>query len=602
MEHRRFAFLDRVLVVLIAAIAMFYPMPVAALSQKLLDRFAQNNILFYNPEDNNCTVSNTMGNSDGSDVSMFGDSISAMSMNAIKKALPKISLDAISGTWFNKDDDTYGKSGVSRVKASSGLRDIVVVAMGTNGGVTASDIDALVSAVNADGKSHKIILMTIYVEELAANAFAGKSNMMYSTNSAVKTASSKYSFISYADWAETVKNTGSASVIGDGHVHPTDPVGTELFAKTIQTAVNKQTSIGQMSVSSQSEITGTGAERVKSATRVYGEIAMQAQRTYGVPWEVLIAQMQVESNIGQSPLALQTNNWLGIRGTGDAGTYQTENNGNFAKFSSVEVSIQAWAGSYVMRNGYYDAAFQYLDPSNWDLHSYLIEVIHHYAPSSDGNNEAGYVANVESIIENMIKPAREEMGWPSSEEFARQNNIAIGGMYPIGTEVGNDLASISLCGQSFNGDINATAIYLSWPDRGHDPWDDVKPEYRTALKETGISSPSIGDSCSQNGNSCDAFVATVMRYSKADPDFYCCGISYMNDYLDGHPELYQEIPNIGSADNMMPGDIRISDGHVEMYIVEDGVGKIASASHCDRTGDRGINYYPDSDYRIFRKI
>ena len=541
-----------------------------------------------------------MGNSDGSDVSMFGDSISVISTNAIKGALPKISLDAISGTWLNKDDDTFGNSGITRIKAASNLREIVVVAMGTNGGITSADINALVAAVNADGKSHKIILMTIYVESMAADAFAGKSNMMSNTNTAVKTASSNYDDISYADWAEAVKTTDSASVLSDAHVHPSDPVGTELFAKTIQTAVNKQTSLGQISVSSQSEITGTGVERVKSATRVYGEIAMQAQKTYGVPWEVLIAQMQVESNIGQSPLALQTNNWLGIRGTGDAGTYQTENNGNFAKFSSVEASIQAWAGSYVMRNGYYDAAFQYLDPNNWDLHSYLVEVIHHYAPSSDGNNEAGYVANVESIIENMIKPAREEMGWPSSEEFARQNNIAIGGLYPIGSKVGNDLASVSLCGKSFNGDINATAIYLSWPDRGHDPWNDVKPEYRTALAETGVNK--LGDSCSMNGNSCDAFVATVMRYSKADPNYHCCGISYMNNYLDNHPELYQEIPNIGSADNMMPGDIRISSGHVEMYIVEDGIGKIASASHCDRTGDRGINYYPDSNYRIFRKI
>ena len=573
-----------------------------ALSQRLLDRFAQNNILFYDPDENNCTVSNTMGRSDGSDVSMFGDSISVMSTNAIKSVLPQIRLDAISGTWLNKDNETFGKSAVSRIKETSELREIVVVAMGTNGGVTYSDIDALISAVDSDGKSHKIILMTIYVERLASSAFSGASNMMSNTNSVVKTASSNHENISYADWAEAVRNAGSASILSDNDVHPSNPTGTELFARTIQTAVNKQTSIGQVSVSSQSEITGTGAARVKSATQVYGEIAMQAQKTYGVPWEVLIAQMQVESNIGQSPLALQTNNWLGIRGTGDAGTYQTENNGNFAKFSSVEVSIQAWAGSYVMRNGYYDAAFQYLDPNNWDLHSYLVEVIHHYAPSSDGNNEAGYVANVESIIENMIKPAREEMGWPSSEEFARQNDIPIGGMYPIGSTVGNDLASISLCGKSFNGDINATAIYLSWPDRGHDPWNDVKPEYRTALAETGVNR--LGDRCSMNGNSCDAFVATVMRYSKADPNFYCCGVSGggMISYLLGHPELYQEIPNIGSADNMLPGDIRISSGHVEMYIVEDGVGKIASASHCDRTGDRGVNYYPDSSYRIFRKI
>lgn len=348
-----------------------------------------------------------------------------------------------------------------------------------------------------------------------------------------------------------------------------------------------------------SSVSGMGVERVKSAVKVYGQMAMQAQKTYGTPWEVLIAQMQVESMVGQSALALETNNWLGIRGTGDAGTYQTEGNGNFAKFSSVEVSIGAWAGPYVMRNGYYDAAFKYLDVNHWDLHSYLVEVISHYAPSSDNNDEALYVANVEAIIEKMIKPAREELGWPSSEEYAKQNNIAVGGMYPIGSEVGDDLADVSICGGQ-NGDINATAILLSWPDRGHDPWDDVKPEYKIALAETGVNK--LGDACSMNGNSCDAFVTTVMRYSGADEEFHCCGVPSQNAYLDAHPEKYQEIPNIGSSENMLPGDIRISDGHIEMYIEVDGVGKIASASHCDRTSDHGISYYPDSSYRIFRKI
>jgi hypothetical protein len=106
-----------------------------------------------------------------------------------------------------------------------------------------------------------------------------------------------------------------------------------------------------------------------------------------------------------------------------------------------------------------------------------------------------------------------------------------------------------------------------------------------------------------NGNSCDAFVATVMRYSGADEDFPCCGVSTLYSYLSSHPDLYEEIPNIGSAENMEPGDIRIKPGqHVEMYVVlEDGKGMIASASHCDRTGDHASAYYADSGYKIYRK-
>lgn len=179
---------------------------------------------------------------------------------------------------------------------------------------------------------------------------------------------------------------------------------------------------------------GKGVERVKAATKVYGLLAMQMQRTYGVPWEVLIAQMQVESQIGQTGAARGgTNNWLGITGKGDAGR-----SGRYAKFSSVEASIQAWAQK-VIRNGLYNEAMWHTDPDKWNLRDFLANMVHVYAPASDGNDEAGYVRDVLSIINKMVKPAREEMGWPSSEELAKSERIAVGGIYPIGSAVGSEL-------------------------------------------------------------------------------------------------------------------------------------------------------------------
>lgn len=348
------------------------------------------------------------------------------------------------------------------------------------------------------------------------------------------------------------------------------------------------------------QITGVGYERVKQAVEIYGPAAMQAQRIFGTPWEVLIVQMQLESGTGVSNLAVATNNWLGIRGEGDAGTYQTATNGNFAKYSGVEMSINAWAGKRVLRNGYYDSAFKYLQPDNYDLHSYLETVIPIYAPASDGNNPVGYIANIESVIEKVVSPAAKANGFPTSAELAKQENIQPGGQYPIGTEIPDDIDVAATCA-AFNGDINETALLLSWPDRSHSP-DDPKPEYREALKTTGI--VGLGDNCSDVGKSCDAFVATVMRASGADPDFLCCGAARVLNYLIEQTAKgkYEEIENIGSADNLQGGDIRSKPSHVEMYVVEDGVGKIASASHCDRTGDRGRPYYADSAYRIFRKV
>ena len=193
----------------------------------------------------------------------------------------------------------------------------------------------------------------------------------------------------------------------------------------------------------------TGAydsDRLRWAARQYGEYAMEAQRKYGVPWEVVIAQMAVESSVGTAGIAVAgaTNNWLGITGSGDAGTWYNSKGRAWAKFSSVEASIDAWAGRKVLRNGYYDDAFQYLDPNNYNLHAFLKVMISHYAPSSDGNNESAYVSNVEKFINGSIRAVREEKGWLSSAELAAKENISIGGQYPIGSSVGSGSGSSSV--------------------------------------------------------------------------------------------------------------------------------------------------------------
>ena len=363
--------------------------------------------------------------------------------------------------------------------------------------------------------------------------------------------------------------------------------------------------------SSISTVSGTGYDRLKEAVRLYGEVAMDMQREYGTPWEVVIAQMQMESQVGTAGIAISgaDNNWLGIIGSGDAGSWISSTGRAWARFSSVEESIRHWAGPKVLRNGYYDDAFAYLDPASYNLETFLRVMISHYAPASDGNDESAYTSSILSFINGPIREARSEMGWPSSAELASNENIPIGGSHPLGTTpAGNDNSNktkmYNVC--AGNGDINKTAILLSWPDRTHDKTD-PKPEYFTALNQpNGVATLGQGDQCSIAGHSCDAFVATVMRYSGADPDFPCCGaanqLSYLSMNSQGSGAKYIEIPNIGDSSNLQPGDIRSKPEHIEMYIVlENGSSKIASASHCNRTGDHGVDYYPDSEYRIFRR-
>lgn len=357
-------------------------------------------------------------------------------------------------------------------------------------------------------------------------------------------------------------------------------------------------------------VSGEAYARLKDVVRQYGEFAMEMQRTYGTPWEVVFAQMQKESSVGTAGHAVNgaDNNWLGITGSGDAGSWTSPNGRNWAKYSSIEASIMAWAGPKVLRNGYYDASFQYLDPNSYRLESFLGAMISVYAPSSDGNNEQAYVADVMSFILGPIAEVRAEMGWPSSAELAEQDNIPIGGQTPLGQTV-EATHTVGTCFRvGGNGDITTTAIAFSWPGIRSHSVNDPKPEYRQALQAVGLST--YGDVNVNRGSSCDAFVAAVMR-STVDPSFQCCGTINQLKYLHGNP-LYTEIENLGNTSNLESGDIFILDqkrdyktasGHIMMFVIDNGKPMLAHASYGERTGERGGNpYFKDhrGTYRIYR--
>ena len=203
-------------------------------------------------------------------------------------------------------------------------------------------------------------------------------------------------------------------------------------------------------------------------------------------------------------------------------------------------------------------------------------------------------------IENRAK----EKGWLSSAELAKKypEMLANASANAAGNDSAATVVETAGCLTSGNGDINETAIEMSWPDRSHAN-NDPNPKYREALHApNGVATLKQGDSCSMGGNSCDAFLASVMRFSGADSDFPCCGAANQLSYLLGHSDLYEEIPNIGNTSNLQPGDIRARPGHVEIVVqLDDGTFKIASASHCDRTADHHRNYYASSEYKIFRR-
>lgn len=298
----------------------------------------------------------------------------------------------------------------------------------------------------------------------------------------------------------------------------------------------------------------------------YHNIAIQLSMEYGIPWEAVMAQGIIESASGTSNFARNRNNFFGL-GAVDS------NPDNAYSYSSP---AEGWKGYYdfIQNNPRYRAAgaFNYPD----DPYGYIAAI-----KAAGYATDPNYISKVSSVIKAVQNRAAEK-NWSSS----KITNPSMTNLYGCSSVTQG------------NGNINATALALSWPDRSH-ALDDPKAEYYSALNAVGLTS--YNDSGVKIGASCDAFVATVLRFSGADPNVICCGAANMLSYFISHPNLYEEIPNTGNSADLQPGDIRSSYKHVEIYVVdESGQGKIASASHNDRTADHGISFYANPEFRIFR--
>ena len=304
----------------------------------------------------------------------------------------------------------------------------------------------------------------------------------------------------------------------------------------------------------------------------YHDIAATLGAKHGIPWEAVMAQGIIESASGTSHLAQDKNNFFGI-GAIDSDPY------NHAY--SYSSPADGWEGyfKFIEENSRYKkaGAFNYAN----DPYGYISAI-----KSAGYATDPYYIPKVSSYISAVINRAKEK-NWQASSETA--SNKLLSSLYSLTSCASNTYG---------NGDINSTALALSWADRLHN-LNDPKSEYSSALAKIGLTN--YNDKFVQIGASCDAFVATVLRYSGADPNVPCCGAATMLNYF-ANSDKYQEIPNIGNPSNLQPGDIRVKSSHIELYVYDGQSGKIASASHGDRTADHGIGYYSDSSYRIFRLV
>jgi|GEM_PF-1355919 len=349
----------------------------------------------------------------------------------------------------------------------------------------------------------------------------------------------------------------------------------------------------------------------------YQGIASALSVQYGIPWEAVMAQGILESAAGMSSFARNRNNFFGIGAV--------DSNPNNAHY--FETPEAGWEGYYrfIRDNPRYRNHGVFREPTITDPYAYVAAV-----KAAGYATDPLYVDKLAPIITAIVARAGEQ-GWQTSAELAAANPemLTAAEQNAAGANEGSDVSNfLTYCsGVNLTGnyaqDLHNTIMAFSWDGIRSQPANNPKPEYYSALSGMGFFGNQ--DAYVKAGASCDAFVATVMRASGADTDFPCCGTSNQLNYLANNP-LYTEVPNLGNVSNLQDGDIFVLNGHIMIFINENGQPKVAHASRdtgttcrsysgmltttaggrissCARTGERGTVYFSDSrgSYRIFRR-
>lgn len=240
---KRHHFVRRVRLILAGILTLltaFLPAPVTrALSDATWDFFSANGIYYYDPEGGSaeCTT-----HTNGSNITIIGDSITEGSKDAILALLPEADIHSQVSKRFGSGSDEAmsssntdaNPSGISIAKyliAENQLQSTVVFALGSNNmPLTQAQID---DALALFGNNRQIFFITNYDA-------SGKNSSYYDTNNSLFNTAAENSNVHVIDWAAAASADPAAYLSGDG-LHPT-AAGQELFAELISDAVGGSTS------------------------------------------------------------------------------------------------------------------------------------------------------------------------------------------------------------------------------------------------------------------------------------------------------------------------------------------------------------------------
>ncbi len=159
----------------------------------------------------------------GKYVTLIGDSISYMSQEELRDALPGVDLEVVGGIQFANYSEWAGESGMVRIKKHA-LREVIVFLLGSNEGVTTEELEAFYDYV---GEGHKIVLMTIYRGH--------RPDDMARWNDNIKSFVAKHENIYLMDWYSENADNPSRYLLQD-MLHPVES-GQLRFAELVRQSV-----------------------------------------------------------------------------------------------------------------------------------------------------------------------------------------------------------------------------------------------------------------------------------------------------------------------------------------------------------------------------
>ncbi len=157
----------------------------------------------------------------GHHITLIGDSISVHAEKELKEQLPGVDFEAKSGIKFSEYREKFGEGGLTRLKKHA-MRDVVVFLLGTNGSVSAKEINELRDYV---GSKRQIILMTAYRDHEDMNKW----------NEVVYRYRNSYDNIHLVDWYIINFSNPDRYLLKD-HVHP-NADGCRYFASMVRQTV-----------------------------------------------------------------------------------------------------------------------------------------------------------------------------------------------------------------------------------------------------------------------------------------------------------------------------------------------------------------------------